>query len=125
MIKSITKIFNWADVDRATFFSVLSRTWSVVAGPITLAIIGARFTEVEQGYYMAFLSVIGYSMYIQFGLGRIIIQFASHEWAKLKLDITGRVVGDTEALSKLSSLAKFAMKWFMCIMKATEDISVI
>jgi len=113
LIKIITKILNWANIDRATFFSVLSRVWGIVSGPITLAIIGARFTDVEQGYYMAFLSVIGYSMYIQFGLGRVIIQFASHEWAKLKLDDTGRVVGDSEALSKLSSLAKFAMKWFI------------
>jgi len=113
MKKILTKIFNWAEVDRATFFSVLSRVWSVIAGPITLAIIGARFTEVEQGYYMAFLSIIGYSIYIQFGLGSVIIQFASHEWAKLKLDNFGKVIGDSESLSKLSSLAKFSMKWFI------------
>jgi len=113
MKKIITKIINWAEVDRATFFSVLSRVWSVVAGPITLAIIGARFTKVEQGYYMAFLSVIGYSTYVQFGLGRIIIQFASHEWANLKLNTAGRIVGNSESLSKLSELAKFAIKWFI------------
>ncbi len=113
MISRIKKIIIWADIDRATLFSVSARVWSVIAGPITFAIIGLGFTKDEQGYYMSFLSVVGYTVFVQFGLGRVIIQFSSHEWAHVGFDKNGGVVGDADAKSKLSSLARFAIKWFV------------
>ncbi len=112
MKKTINKIFNWAEIDYTTFFSILARLWGFVAGPVTLIIIVAYFTESVQGYYMTFIAIIGFSTFAELGLGRIIIQFASHEWASLKTDKTGKVIGNDESFANLSSLSKFSAKWF-------------
>ncbi len=92
MKKTIAKIFNWANI----FFSILARIWGIIA---------TKFSMVKQGYYMAFLSVMG--------LSSIIIQFASHEWANLKLNEKGEITGNSDTISRLSSLAKYVAKWFV------------
>ena len=113
MIKTIKKLFSLIKSEQAVLFSVLATGWRFVAGPLTIAIIGARFTPELQGYYITFLSVLGYSAYLQMGLGRVIIQFASHEWAKLSFDKNGYVVGDEAAKARLANLARFAVKWYL------------
>lgn len=113
MKKLITKILKWADVDSATLFAFFARFWGIFAAPITTVILLARFSKVEQGYYMIFFVVTGFATYAELGLGRIIIQFASHEWSKLTLNNEGKVAGDKVAMSRLSSLAKLAVKWFV------------
>jgi len=112
MIKNIKKLFVLVKSEQAVLFSVMATGWSFIAGPVTIAIVGARFTPELQGYYQTFLAVIGFSAYLQLGLGRVIIQFASHEWAKLSFDDNGRVTGDEAAKSRLANLAKFAIKWY-------------
>ena len=113
MIKAVKKLFALVRSEQAVLFSVMSTGWSFVAGPVTIAIVGARFTPELQGYYQTFLTVIGLSAYLQLGLGRVIIQFASHEWAKLSFDDNGCVTGDEAAKSRLANLAKFAIKWYL------------
>ena len=113
MIKAVKKLFNIAKSEQAVLFSVMSTGWSFIAGPVTIAIVGARFTPELQGYYITFISVLGYSAYLQMGLGRVIIQFVSHEWAKLDFDGEGCVTGDEAAKSRLANLAKFAVKWYL------------
>jgi len=113
MTNAIKKLFNLAKSEQAVLFSVLSTGWTFLAGPVTVAIVGARFSPELQGYYQTFLTVIGFSAYLQLGLGRVIIQFASHEWAKLSFDDNGCVTGDEAAKSRLANLAKFAVKWYL------------
>lgn len=101
------------DIDRAVFFSLGSRIWSLFTGPVTVLLIAARFTPELQGYYYTFASLVALQSFVELGFNSVLIQFASHEWAKLGLDSNGQIVGDTAAISRLASLARLAMKWFL------------
>lgn len=87
--------------------------WSLVAGPVSIILIAAKFTPEIQGYYYTFSSLLAMRVLMELGLGTVIIQFASHEWAKLSLDETGHIVGDKDSLSRLTSIAGIAFKWYM------------
>jgi hypothetical protein len=100
-------------VDRAVFFGVSVKVWGIITGPVTLMLIASRFSPVLQGYYYTFGSILALQVFIELGLGVVIIQFASHEWSRLRVDEHGKVTGDPESLSKLSSLANVASKWYM------------
>lgn len=100
------------EVDRAVFFGVLSRIWGIIAGPVTALLIIIKFTPECQGYYYTFSSLLALQVFVELGLGTVIIQFASHEWSKLKIDKNGNIAGDKEALSRLASLANISFKWY-------------
>ncbi|MCX5805038.1 MAG: hypothetical protein NT010_03060 [Proteobacteria bacterium] len=51
-------------------------------------------------------------MFVELGLGTVISQFASHEWSQLSIDNAGCIIGDQESLSRLTSIATIAAKWY-------------
>jgi hypothetical protein len=106
------RLLHWAGVDRAVVFGVMRRVWSLATGPVTLLLIASYFTRELQGYYFTFGSILALNVFIELGLGQVILQFASHEWSRLSLDEHGRIVGDSQALSRLASLGRFAFKWY-------------
>ena len=92
--------------------AIATKLWSTGAGLLTTLLIATEFSPAVQGYYYTFLSVLALQIFAELGLGIVITAHASHEWAKLELDGRGRVVGETGALSRLSSLARFALRWY-------------
>lgn len=109
----IRKLFNRLELDRAVFFGLLARIWGVVAGPVSAILIATYFTPQIQGYYYTFASILAIQVFVELGLGTVIIQFASHEWAKLSLNESGYIVGDCDALSRLVSIANIVTKWYL------------
>ncbi len=101
------------EIDRTVFFGVLTKIWGVITAPLTMLLIILKFTPEYQGYYYAFNSLLVLQVFVELGLGTVILQFASHEWVKLKLDNNGGITGDKEALSRLMSLADITIKWFL------------
>jgi hypothetical protein len=99
-------------IDRAVFFTLLGRGWSVVAGLMTIVVISRFLTPELQGYYYTFNSLIALQIFAELGLNFAIIQFASHEMAKLSWLPDGTVTGDAEAKRRLQSLMHFAFSWF-------------
>src|SRR5262245_41412245 len=91
-------------IDRAAVFSVLTNTASLVLGPVTALLVATHFAPELQGFYYTFGSLTALQFLIELGLGQAIIQFASHEWAKLRIDGNGRITGDPHSLSRLISL---------------------
>jgi hypothetical protein len=112
LVDSLKGLLRWASVDRAVVYGILRRAWAVVAGPVTMLLIAARFTRELQGYYYTFYSLLALQVFIELGLGQVVLQFASHEWSRLSLDKQRRIVGDSEALSRLLSLGRFAFRWY-------------
>lgn len=110
--KVLNFLKSW-QVNRAVFFGFLSKVWGLLAGMITVFLIVLKFSPELQGYYYTFASLLALQVFAELGFGTVIIQFASHEWSKLHLDEKGFVRGDARALSRLSSVASLAMKWFM------------
>jgi len=109
----LISILQKAEVDRAVFYGLLSRVWGVIAGPVTALLIATKFSPEVQGYYYTFANLLALQIFVELGLGLVIVQFASHEWSRLSLSPQGEITGDPEALSKLSSLAAVALKWFL------------
>lgn len=101
-----------AEVDRAVFFSLLGKIWNFVAVPVNFWLIAKKFSPELQGYYYTFASLIAFQFLIELGLGRVIMQFASHEWPGLFFDEKGQIQGDPNKLSRLQSLAQIAFKWY-------------
>jgi O-antigen/teichoic acid export membrane protein len=107
------KVFHLLGIDRAVFFAISGKIWTMVAGLITTLLIASFFPPELQGYYYTFLSVLALQVFAELGLGTVISAYASHEWAKLAIDAQGRVSGDPDALSRLISLGGFALRWYL------------
>lgn len=103
------KIF---ELDRAVFYGILLKLWSVVSGSVNVILVSTFFSSSLQGYYYTFNTLIALQVFVELGLGIVTQQFASHEWAKLSFNKKGDIIGDEDALSKLRSLARISFKWF-------------
>ncbi len=99
-------------IDRAVAFGSFSTVWGAVGGSVSILLIALRFSPEVQGYYYTFNSLLALTTFVELGLGTVIQQFASHEWARLDLDSGKGVVGDANALSRLASLARVSFRWY-------------
>jgi hypothetical protein len=109
-------IHNWLhrlEVDRPIVYGLAGRIWSFLSAPVTVVLITSRFTRELQGYYYTFNSLLGLQVFVELGLSTVVVQFASHEWSKLEWDPKVGLSGDAGALSRLVSLGRVAMRWFV------------
>lgn len=101
------------DIDSAVFFTLISKFWSVVTGPLTSVVIALYFTSVIQGFYFTFNTLLSLQIFIELGLGSVIQLFVSHEWSKLEINSEGKLQGDENSISRLRSVAQLSIKWFL------------
>jgi O-antigen/teichoic acid export membrane protein len=80
---------------------------------VTAVLIATHFTPELQGYYYTFTTILALQIFVELGLGTVIVQFASHEWSQLALDNRGGIVGNREALARLISIADIAKRWYL------------
>ena len=99
-------------VDRPIFYIMCGRAWGFIAGPITLYLITRSFTPDTQGYYYTFSSIVGLQVFLEMGFSQCIVQYASHEFAKLRFGPRGELEGDAGAKSRLVSLGRLSLKWY-------------
>ena len=64
-------------VDRAIGFAVLARFWQLLTGPVTQLLIVFCLTEVEQGYYYAFMNLLAMQIFVELGLHVVLISYTS------------------------------------------------
>ena len=100
------------EVNRAVAWMLLSRVWQFLSGIVTVILLTQCFDESTLGIYQLFISLIGMQMFVELGLPWTIVLMTSHEWSRLRMDAVGRVEGDLVALERLSSLHRFASRWF-------------
>jgi hypothetical protein len=93
----------------------LTRAWQLLAGPITLLLVARHFTPELQGFYYTFASLLALQSFVELGFYLVIINVASHEWAHLRLDRAGHIVGAPDVLSRLVSLGRLIFKWYAII----------
>jgi hypothetical protein len=111
-IISVKALLKKVDIDRTVFIGILTRSWQFIAGPISMLLIVSRFSRELQGYYYTFGSLLALQVFVEVGIGQVILQFASHEWSKLSFDEKGYVRGDPDAFSRLASLGRIAFSWY-------------
>ena len=98
-------------IDRAIGFAVLSRFWQLLTGPITQLLIVFCFSEIQQGYYYAFMNLLAMQVFVELGLHVVIINVASHEWSGLRFTDNG-IEGDPDKISRLVSLGRTSYRWY-------------
>lgn len=80
---------------------------------MSLLVIASYFSSVAQGFYYTFSSLLGLQAFVELGLYVVIMSLASKEWSKLHLDKNLNVSGDSIARSRLASLLRFVVKWYL------------
>ncbi len=103
------------EMDRAVLFALFTKVWGFASAPISAIIIATKFSQPIQGFYYTFGSILALQTFAELGLGVAITQFASHEWANLKIGQNRRIEGHPDSLSRLKSLAKLALKWYSIV----------
>jgi hypothetical protein len=91
--------------------AVAQRVWPALVGPVTFLLLTEFLSAGQLGYYGTFQSMLGFQSVFDLGLGVLMINLASHEWAQLKLNAQGAVCGEPEALGRLKSLHDVVLRW--------------
>lgn len=108
----LLKLLQRFGIDRAVASTLLSRVWVVVSGIVSLVMLTHFLSPNEQGFYYTFISILGLQILVELGISLVILQFASHEKAKLEWTNQGTLEGDAEAKARLASLVRFGFKWY-------------
>src|ERR1043166_6445087 len=112
MLNRLHQFRRWAGVDRAVFFSNLNQMTRLVTGPVTMALVLRYLTPEIQGYFYAFAGVVAMQIFLEMGFSQNILQFASHEFAKLRFTPQHTLEGDPVARSRLISLGRLAFGYY-------------
>ena len=102
-------------VDKAIFYTLLSRGLSISTALFTVFFIAKNLSPEEQGFYYTFGSIVALQVFFELGLTGIITQFVAHEASHLKLNSEFKMEGDELYRSRLSSLLKFCAKWYLVV----------
>src|ERR1035437_7290365 len=112
MIKHLHTFRRWAGVDRAGVFFNAAQMTRLVTGPITMALVLRYLTPEIQGYFYAFAGVAAMQIFLEMGFSQNILQFASHEFARLRFTPAQTLEGDPVAKSRLISLGRLAFGYY-------------
>lgn len=99
------------EATRATAYDLAAKLWTILVGPGTALLVAHELTPALQGYYYTFASILALQTLVDLGLGVVITQFASHEWAHLRFE-NGAIVGDDAAAGRLGSLTRLVLRWY-------------
>jgi hypothetical protein len=89
-----------------------SRAIALVGAPVTLYLAATRLPPAEQGWYFVAINIVAFAQLCELGLGTIIVQFASHEWPRLRWGRGGGLDGDPAARDSVAALLVTATRWF-------------
>ncbi len=113
---SLQRLRTFLGIDRAIFYTVLSRGWTAIAGPVSLLFVARFMSPEEQGFYYTFASVLGLQVFFDLGLSYVIMQSVSHEKARLEwADGDTRLRGDARTEGRLASYFRLSLKWYAAI----------
>jgi len=103
---------HWND---AIQFTLLTRGWQFLAGPVTILLVGHFFSAELQGFYYLFWNLLALQVFVELQLHVVILNVASHEWAHLQLDTMGAITGEPRSYSRLLSLGRSLFKWYFSL----------
>jgi O-antigen/teichoic acid export membrane protein len=113
MIYSIKSIALKFGVDKAIIYTSSYRIIQALGGIASLFFVARYLTGIEQGFYYTFGSIVAIQIFFELGLNGIITQYVAHETSYLKWENDIQLSGDIKYLSRLSSLLKFSIKWYL------------
>ena len=108
----VSRLLRLIGIDRAIGWTLIGRGWSALAGPVTLLLVASFLSPEEQGFYYVFGNILGLQIFFELGLSYVILQFASHEKAKLEWSQGGILEGDAITKGRLASLFRRGLIWY-------------
>lgn len=89
-----------------------ARLIALAGAPVSLWLAATRLPRPAQGYFFAGVNVVALAQLFELGLGTIIVQFASHEWPRLRRTVNGALDGDPVARDAIAVLLRSAVAWY-------------
>lgn len=108
----ISRIFSKLGITLAVRWTLLTQGIRLLTGPLTMFLMVRYLSADCQGYAYTFSSVLGISIFLEMGFSQNILQFASHEYAKLEMGKDKSLSGDKVAYSRLISLGRLSFKYY-------------
>ncbi len=102
-------------IDSSHFFTFLFQSSRVINILSMLFFVPVFLNNVEQGYWFSFISLAALIVIADSGFSTIILQFAAHEFAFLRFENKGEIIGDQEKLNRLASFFFFCLKWISAV----------
>lgn len=100
-------------IDRAIAASTVTQLMRFGTGPITMLLIIRYLSPAEQGFFYSFAGVMGIQVFLEAGFAQSITQFTSREFAWLRFNKEGHLVGRRASLSRLRSIFHNANKYYL------------
>lgn len=104
---------SWHGIDVHVLMTLLFRSWSIVAGAVTLVVVPLWLSPVQQGYYYTFASILALQIFFELGMGQVVIQIVAHEAVHLRQIPDGSYEGDAEHLARLAMLQVLLKRWYL------------
>lgn len=111
-LQLLSRLFQILEFDKAIIWNLAARSILAVTGPLVAFVVVRRFSAEAQGYYYTFASLLSLQIFLELGFGFCLIQFVSHEFAKLRWLSTKELTGDHSALSRLAAITRLAFRWY-------------
>lgn len=89
-----------------------ARLIALAGAPVSIYLAATRLTPSSQGYYFVAVNVIALAQLFEIGLGTIIVQFASHEWPRLRWGRDGGLEGEPAARNAIHAIVHAAVRWY-------------
>lgn len=102
-------------MDGAIAYSSGSRIVGGITGVLSVFFITSFLTGVEQGFYYTFGSILALQVFFELGLTGIMTQFVAHEVSHLSLNDKMEYEGEDVYKSRLSSLIRFCVRWYIVL----------
>lgn len=98
-------------IPHALKYTGVNQLVRLFTGPLILVVLPFFLSSEDLGFWFAMTGLVALIAFADFGFSSISLQFASHEFAKLRFTEDGEIVGDKECIERLSSLFIFSLKW--------------
>jgi O-antigen/teichoic acid export membrane protein len=98
--------------DKAIIFTSSSSILNAVGNVMSVFLVVKFMSNVEQGYYYTFGSIVAIQIFFELGLNAIITQYAAHENAYLNINKQNELEGPIFHKSRIASLLRFSVKWY-------------
>lgn len=111
----LIKLVKLSEIDFHIGITLAFRLWSIAAGGVLLLLIPLFLTNIEQGYYFTFSSLIATQVFFELGFNSVIVQMVGHEMAGLNYTCTGQLKGNVYNLGRMTNLIELLKRWYSTI----------
>lgn len=113
LVSSISpNIFLLLGLEADALYSLMYRSWTLLAGAALVLVLPFWLTPEEQGLFFVFYSMIGLQVFFELGLNQIVLQRLSACFGELSLNGSGCLDGSESRVIEFYSIIESAKSWY-------------